>query len=352
MYPHALDLHRLFSAIFTALLDRTQTGRAQKDMAAGLGVNQADISKLRDLEASKVRRRTPVKLDNLLSILQLGLNLEPRETAAMLQLYEADSSAAGRPMSRRQSLPDQCDPRAYQQDDLWLIVLGLLERATTARETYYEASARILFQRGEGSRLMGAQNLLRMEKEEEGVLLLMLAHLSIFSCPPATVRGPQIKSKDVQKEWEVIQHQRRMEVMRQADTYGLRSIHTKGALQEYFCGAVDDYHPAHPAGNRREDLEYLITLLGKHPYFEIRLVDHVPPIEYEIKSTKSVVLRGATRPTDPNQLGVGIRHLYFTDRFSVLSFMWDFERQWNQIPLSGRGVAVSSFLRDLRSSIA
>ncbi len=78
--------------------------------------------------------------------------------------------------------------------------------------------------------------------------------------------------------------------------------------------------------------------------------ERTPRIDVEIKSTEQVVVRGALEDSYRSTSG-GARYIIFNDELSVLSFLWDFERQWIEIPQNRRGLAVVDFLKDLRQKI-
>lgn len=120
--------------------------------------------------------------------------------------------------------------------------------------------------------------------------------------------------------------------------YGVRGIHSKQGLREYLHGRVP--HRIRDAAMRREQWVRWISLLQKHDAYEIALVDVTPDFEIGIKNGHAVVLRAGPSVSSSHSSATntiwGLSHIFWRDHLSILFFLLDFERQWDEVAVVDR----------------
>lgn len=363
MFPHEFDRYRVMGFLLRQARESlnskkstknkpkklTQTelaGRVNQSSRIG-GVSQPAVSNLEgfdSLDRSFQVGYKPGTRETLIEIATLGLSLPQVDVDALLWLFDGDGFT---PMDVAEirychSYDPSAVPRRYAPAELRLHVLHLLDNWLSKRnvKSTRTVQARMITEWDEARQIEFREELLKMEKRAGQRMIF--GKYPTFLTYPHSMRGQGSQGKDLslsepgRERAAVITDERRDEFLKNIEIYGERCIHSIGSLTRYL---TSDFQHRLDWNQRKEQIENLINLLKRYPFYEVALADVEPDTEVEIKSTIAACLRATENDTyywQNKPIICGPLYVYWYDVTTVFSFYRNFERAWDSIGERGR----------------
>jgi hypothetical protein len=341
MYSHPIDRYRVGKILLEHEIEKTNMSVqeiADKSLVAATVIY--NLKKPKYIERKALAKRNAVRRESLLRILGLGLSLQPKEIDAFLWLYRCDDRfEALTENERRACVDDQYAhlPGCTSVEELRKRVLvGLKEVLNKWRsKPTNNPEIKMVLELTEDEQLDTGRRLLEFEKLPGQRLMIMRypSHLShspeMFDRYIDELINPQVESEEGKKKSRLTKIERREIFLQHLQLYGERCIYTRVGLERYL---EKDFPHKLSVEKRRAHIKHTIDLLAKYPDFEIALADAELELEMELK-TIGAIMRGA--PGDEHwtkkRIVCGPRYIYWHDKASTLSFLLDFEREWDEI---------------------
>jgi transcriptional regulator with XRE-family HTH domain len=342
MYPHEIDRDLLLASLFRNL--RIEANLKQGALAKRAGLKQPTVS---GVENPSPGHRT--SRETLAKLIARGLQLPYDQVNALMWLYDGEPLSADESSWYLKGTTAANYEASYFK--LRTEILACVRRILDRKKQPYAATVRIFFNADEEARLKEQETLLELE-EGPGIRLLVTKFPSSLTHPSTAfdtgeLTHQNVTSKDGRGEYQRI-HKRRGEVfLHNVHVYGERSIHSKTDLESYL---QDENAHRFSLPQRRRQVENWIELLRHHPLYEVGLAHTTPLLELGVKnSTPVAVMRGAPRDREHTRASIhGLHHVFWHDEFSVLHFLLDFERLWDDIAPEDRDKErVIHWLREL-----
>lgn len=281
------------------------------------------------------------KRENIIGILANDLmKVDPKTIDAILWLSGKDLLTGEEINNYVKRYSPQAQHQTYNSGELRSHVLKLLEKIKEKLDPVVT-----IYKRDEEGMVNSDKALLKMEKKGEyvGERRVVSEAPSFLTYPgdvlEKVIQGMQF-SKETEKKIIEINNKRLDLFENNIEKYGERSIHSKNRLGDYLnCDPPKK-------GYRIQQINRCIELLG-HPYYDMRLSDATHSLEWEGK-TSAIFVRGIFREEDYVQKEQwGAASFLMSDKAFVLSFLLDFETEWDRLSKNQSKQDVIDFFRGL-----
>lgn len=372
MFPAEIDRFRLIQLI--AWWARKKSGYEQRALAKKADVHQSSISHLENFQEAAMQPKPSHNPDDLkipdevskkrisrktfIKIFSWGVKFARADIDAMLWLYGEEGLNADEIERYLQTYDLNAKPQSYTEKDYDMLrgrvldvlfkVRDSLRESTSNDGDFHHANVKLLFERTdedhEEDHIRGWKELLRVEKVP-GQRMMLMKHPSFLTFPKDTIKSGQVDERPLSETARSTTHelafQRVDTLLQHLKRYGERAIHRKASIERYLTNECASYRPFE---ERREQVKNWIKLLEEHQHYNVGLYDdNTPELEFTIKSTVEVVMRGTShddsydnRKELPQKNVLVPRYIHWTDRLSVLSFYLMFETYWHAIAIEDR----------------
>jgi hypothetical protein len=341
MYPHSIDRYRIGQILLVYEIEKTGLSIqeiADRSLVAATVIY--DLKKPEFIELKALARRNVVKRETLVHILGRGLSLRPKEIDAFLWLFRRDDHFNPITENERRvcveaqyaHLPG-CSNVATLRERVLVWLKEVLNKWRS--EPTESPEIKMVLELTEDERLESGQRLLDFEKQHGLRLMIMRypSHLShspeMFNLYIERLMSPQLKSEEGKNTSRRIKIQRWENFLQNLELYGERCIYPRIGLKRYL---EEDFPHRLSLSERLAHIRNTKDLLANYNHYEIALADSEVELEMELK-TIGAIMRGA--PGDEHwtkkRIVCGPRYIYWSDKASTLSFLLDFEREWDEI---------------------
>jgi hypothetical protein len=346
MYPHPVDRYR----IAAILLDHEikKKGLSAQEVAKGAKIADTiiyNLKKTKYLEGRALARQDVTKRYSLLNILGWGFKYRPEDIDLFLWLYrENDFHPLNEDEKHRYVTPkNKRFPGCSDVETLRKRVLVLLKEALNKGIAISKDSPpiKVILDLAEEEQLEAGRALLEFETLP-GQRLVVMKYPSFLTYTPELLNlyidkliYPQIKSEEGKTEARRIRVERWGTFLDHLELYGERCIYPKLGVETYLSEIIPHYRLS--LEERRAHIRNMIALLVKYDHYQVALPDSRLGLEMGLK-TVAAMMRGAPsgKPWNKERIVCGPRYIYWRDKTSILSFLLDFEREWDVIPKENR----------------
>lgn len=355
LFPHEFDRYRVMGFLLRQAreskrlrpdvgrkpkkLTQTELARRVSRLSKMGGVSQPTISNIEGLDSldrSFQEGNKPGTRETLIEIATLGLRLPQLDVDALLWLFDL-RVLDEEEVRYCQDYDPNAQARQYDPAELRRHVLGLLDKWLAIRNAKLPRSvqAQMITEWDEASQLEFREQLFEMEKAP-GQRMLFGKYPS-FLTYPYSLRGRGTAGQELTLSEQgrdraaAIADGRREKFLENLGLYGERCIHSTHSLTRYLSSGFEhrlDW------GQRKDQIENLISLLKRFEHYEVALADVEPESEVEIKSTVASCLRATERDTyswRDKPVICGPLYVYWYDVTTVFSFYRQFERAWDNV---------------------
>jgi len=348
MYPHPVDRYRIAAILLDDAIKRNGGPREVarrtevfQERGSKSGVSETtvyDMRYVRRLTRRARRGEDGATREAIVKVLGKGLEVSPIEIDLFLWLLTKDFEPTVKTELDYWETKQRAEVRTYvDEQPLRKRTLELLRKvcnqwmAATPKEKTVKM-VKMMLVLTEDDRLESTRELLAFDKED-GQCMSVLKYPTHLTWHDALINSnrfvyPEVTSVAGKREARRLRIDRWQAFRKHLGIFGGRAIFSRSGFETYLNG---DGGSLLSFEQRRSHVKNILALLHECEHYNIVLTDAEISTEIALKSTSSAVIRGAPGGGNPfrKKITCGPAYVYFVEPIPVLSFVLDFEREWD-----------------------